>query len=544
MKPEDLGTISDDGLFVAGDEVGQGTVKAFVEIDGLTLHAAANVIVSPPATGAITGNVINDNGSVPLEGAKVKAIRLGKIHWVQKAVTNSEGKYLVGDLIPGDYVLYAKAKGFIGEFYDDTRNYLEATVLRIAEEDTLTDKDFGLSEGGKITGTVVTDDSNLPIAKAHVVAFLRLKPRFARHVLTADDGSYIIEALPKGTYVAKANAAGYKGEYYNDVEHFSEAALLNVEEGESIDDVNFGLATASAIRGVVTNAVDGSPIAGARIRAFLAPIIALHPRIFKETRTNENGEYILQIRPGFYYVLASAEGFNSEFYDDARNIKDAALVQVFPDSHTVDIGFGLMPRGSISGIVTKQGTDIPIEGAVVEAFRENSTVDVASTLAGYRAKTDASGKYTIEDVPSGNYLIRTVAEGYLPEFYPEKPTKEGATLVEVKDGTDVENIDFTLEPGGSISGLVASEKDSLPIARALVQVWGANVRLHRRTYSQNDGNYKIGGLPTGKYLVQVIAAGYFSEFYKDARRQRDATLVPVEAPAETHSIDFYLKPFA
>ncbi len=212
VKPKKVGTINDDGLFIAGDQVSQGKVIAHVGIDGLTLLAAARVIVSTPATGAIPGTVVDDNGNVPLEGARVKAVRLGRIHWVKSSLTDAEGNYVIGDLIPGDYILLANAKSYIGEFYDNTRDYLEATVLRIAEDDTLTAKDFGLSEGGKITGTVVADEDSLPLVKAHVVAFLKLKPKIARHVLTNDDGSYLIESLPKGTFVVKANTDGYKGE--------------------------------------------------------------------------------------------------------------------------------------------------------------------------------------------------------------------------------------------------------------------------------------------------------------------------------------------
>ena len=51
VHPKLLGKISEDGLFVAGDESGHGRVIAIVEVDNLKLRAAAKVIVSPPATG-------------------------------------------------------------------------------------------------------------------------------------------------------------------------------------------------------------------------------------------------------------------------------------------------------------------------------------------------------------------------------------------------------------------------------------------------------------------------------------------------------------
>ncbi|MFQ5864388.1 MAG: carboxypeptidase regulatory-like domain-containing protein [bacterium] len=541
VVPEDLGTINEDGLFTAGDEIGQGKVIALVEIDGLTLRAAAHVVVSPPATGAIAGTITNDSNDLPIQDAHVKAVRLGRIHWVKHSTSDEQGNYLIGELIPGIYVLCANAEGFVGEFYDDTRNYLEATLLTV-DNDTLTNKDFALSEGGKITGTVFTDVDSLPLAHAHVVAILRINERFAHHVLTNNDGSYQIASLPPGDYVVRANAPGYKGEYYDDAERLFDAELLRIDGTETIENIDFGLAMASAILGVVTNAVDDSPIAGARIRIWLSNVVAAH-LFHRETRTNENGEYIAQVRPGRYIVHASAEGFNGEFFDDVRELSLATPVEVFPDSHTTGIDFDLVPRGSISGTVVDQSTEEPIEGAVVEAFRENIVLDVASHIAGFRAKTDSLGKYIIENLPSGKYLVRAIAEGYLPEFFKEAPTKREATIVTVFDSTEVDTIDFTLEKGGSISGLVASQMDSMPIPRALVRVWEANTGFHRRAYTRDDGTYKVEGLRTGNYYVHVIAEGFFPEYYDNVRLRENATLVEVVAPDDTPDIDFYLEPF-
>ncbi|MFQ5822427.1 MAG: carboxypeptidase regulatory-like domain-containing protein [bacterium] len=542
VVPQDLGTINDDGLFTAGVEIGQGKVIALVEIDGLTLRATARVVVSPPPTGAIAGTITNDSNDLPIQDAHVKAVRLGKIHWVKCDTSDTQGNFLLGDLIPGIYVLYANAKGFIGEFYDDTRNFLEATPLIVAENDTLTDKNFALSEGGKITGTVFTDLDSLPLADAHVVASLVVNPRFARHALTDNDGSYEIESLPPGDYAVRANAPGYKEEYYDDAEQLIDAEFLRIDSTETKDNINFGLATASAIRGVVTNVVDGSPIARARIRVFLSNVLISH-LFHRETRTNENGEYIVQIRPGRYIVHASAEGFNGEFYDDVRERFLATPVEVFPDSHTTGIDFDLVPRGSISGTVSDQSTGSSIVGAVVEAFKENITLDVASNVTGFRSKTDSLGHYIIENVPSGKYLVRAIAEGYLPEFFKEAATKKEATLVTVLDSTEVDSIDFTLEKGGSISGLVASQMDSMPIPRALVRVWEANTGFHRRAYTRDDGTYKVEGLRTGYYYVHVIAERFFPEFYDNVRLRENATLVEVIAPDDTPDKDFYLEPF-
>lgn len=540
--PRHLGDISRDGLFTAGNEQRQGKVLAIIEIDNLLLRASANVLVAPPATGAISGTVTRDSDGSPIAGAVVKAVLLGRIHWVVRAETDDQGNYEIGDLVPGNYVVFAKAETFIGEFYDDTRNYLEATVLQVGENQTLSDINFGLSEGGKIAGNVISENDSLPLANAHVVAFLKLNPRIAQHAVTDDNGNYLISALPPGSYAVRANAAGYRSEFYDDARELSEATLINIVSTETVADIDFALRIASAIRGMVTSEKDGSPIAGARVRVFDSPFFSVHHPIFRETRTNDDGEYILQLRPGDYYVFAIADGFNGEFYDNTTSLKEADLVTVFADSHTTGIDFALTPRGSISGTVTDQSTGLPIVGAVVEAFSETPFVNLANSIAGFRARTDSSGNYTITNVPAGKYLVLAHAEGYLPEFFEEAATKDSADLVVVEDNANVEGIDFTLSTGGSISGLVASETDSLPIAGALVKVFSSNTRRLLRTYSGNDGAYKVTGLPTGTYFVQVIARGFFSEFYDNARGLAQATPVEVTAPDETAGIDVYLEP--
>ncbi len=544
VRPERLGKIDADGVFTAADndQFIHGRVVAHVETDGLRLRAAAKVWVSPPPTAAIAGNITDDADGSPLQDAVIKAVRLGRVPWIKRTQSDANGDYLLANLIPGVYVVQAKAKGFIAEFYDDTRNYLEATPLNLAENDTASGIDFGLSEGGKITGTVIADSDSLPLSGAHVVAFLVVKPRFARHVLTDDDGSYTVDALPTGSYAVRANKPGYKGEFYDDAAEFNDAQFVDIVEPETEEGIDFALATASAISGLVTDAASGEPIAGAHIKVWPAANSTLARRhLARETRTNEDGEYIVQLRPGSYLVYAAAAGYNAEFFDDASERVSATPVAVAADSHSANIDFDLVQRGSISGVVTDQQTGEPIADALVEAFKENRRIAVALDNTGFRARTDSLGNYTIENVPSGNYLVVANAREYLPEFYKEASTKADADIVEVDDSTAVVGIDFTLEQGGSISGLIATEADSLPIAGALVKVIHTESGRGIRTFTNEAGEYKVGGLRTGEYIVRVVAAGFIPEFYDNAHHRRNAIPVEVVAPEETAGIDVYLE---
>lgn len=546
VKPADLGKINTDGLFTAGDESRQGKVIAVIDVERLTFRGTARVTVSPPPTNVISG-VVTDEVGAPLQGAKVKAIRLGDIHWVREARTDADGAYGIDALIPGFYVLRAKADGFVAEFYDDTRKYAEALPVQVTQNDTVDGINFALSEGGKITGTVITEADSVPLPGAHVKAILVVSDgKVSYHALTEEDGSYSIDGLPPGSYLARANADGYAAEYFDDAGTAEEATLLTIETSEIIDDIYFALSTRSAIRGHVRSAVDESPIADARVLVFkVTDLPVFIPIILRETRTDEDGAYTVQVRPGDYYVHASAEGFNGEFYDDADNLSSATVVEVVADSHTTDIDFELTPRGSISGTVADAATEEPIAGAVVQAFLDDpyGILEVAPRIVGFRARTDSSGQYTIANLPEGEYIVRALSDDYLTEYYEEADNKGDATPVLVEEGANVEGIDFTLTKGGSIAGLVASEVDSLPIAGALVTVWRVGGSFHETTYSEEDGSYEVGGLRSGEYYVHVIAEGHVPEFFDNARTRKEATPVEVDVPETTSGIDVYLQPF-
>jgi len=89
--------------------------------------------------------------------------------------------------------------------------------------------------------------------------------------------------------------------------------------------------------------------------------------------------------------------------------------------------------GTIFGKVTQMGTGIPMEGAEVTVY---SAEGVKLTTA-----SDASGSYSISNVPPGSYKVRAYLQGYylnetMEEVYIEKGKKKvDFQLVVVGGGT-------------------------------------------------------------------------------------------------------------
>jgi hypothetical protein len=105
-------------------------------------------------------------------------------------------------------------------------------------------------------------------------------------------------------------------------------------------------------------------------------------------------------------------------------------------------------------------------------------------------------------------------------------------------------IDFQLDLAGSISGHVFQANGITPIAGAWVDVYTPNFDYIGGDDSATDGSYQIGGIPSGNYYAYVTADGYGGVYYVNGYDDPSATLIAVNAPAETSGIDFHLSPEA
>ncbi|MDZ7291336.1 MAG: carboxypeptidase regulatory-like domain-containing protein [candidate division KSB1 bacterium] len=549
VVPEKLGKISETGLFTAGPNTGTGTVVAFVEYTGVVLRGEARVTVAPLASASIAGQVKDQKTGQPIENAVVWAERiLGDFRWTQKAQTDAQGNYKIEKLVPGSYVVRAEARGYLPEFYNNAATFEQATPVPLAENEAKTGIDFSLSPGATISGLVATESDKTPIAGAHVVAILILKPDLKHHTVTDEKGNYALTALPAGTYAIFAEAAGYKGEFYDDARELSKAKPISVKDEDTVGDINLFLATASAISGKVVDAVSNAPVVKALVSIHALITTHAKPHLVVTVLTNERGEYLANVPPGFYVVAAEAAGYQKEFYKEAREYLKATPVQVFQDKHTTGIDFTMDKLPMITGRVTDQVTGKPIAGALVTAFPERPVIDALINEAELRkpltAKTDENGNYKLEEVRPGKYFMYAEARGYLIEYWQEAASLKEAKPVEVPETGTVENINFTLEQGGSISGFVLSAADSVPLA-AVVRLWNKDSNAEiGRVVTDRSGKYLFSGLRTGAYILFASAEGYKGVYYKNSETRAKADTVHVEAPKETADINFYLEKIA
>jgi hypothetical protein len=162
------------------------------------------------------------------------------------------------------------------------------------------------------------------------------------------------------------------------------------------------------------------------------------------------------------------------------------------------------PEGRIAGRVVAADTGRPVKRARVFAT-------AAELPSGRGVLTDDSGLFEFLDLPAGRYTLTASKAGFVGLTYGQRRPLQAGTPLQLAEGQQLKNVDFSLPRGSVITGQV-SDQDGDPMP-------GANVRVMRYQYMQGDrrvtqagnaqtddrGQYRVWGLMPGEYYVSAIA---------------------------------------
>jgi hypothetical protein len=200
------------------------------------------------------------------------------------------------------------------------------------------------------------------------------------------------------------------------------------------------------------------------------------------------------------------------------------------------------PTATITGKITIKGKGAP--GIFITLRRQESSF--RRQLTGLRAVTDNEGKYRIENITAGSYVVIPVAPAYV--WYEDASER---TLI-INKAETIENIDFTLVIGGAITGKLTDADGRLLIEEDVVAVpEPGNQRAQGRflnSTTDDRGIYRIFGLPRGRYRVAAGRESYsryqrnsFKQtFYPGVEDMAQATVIDVTEGSETINIDLTL----
>jgi hypothetical protein len=174
------------------------------------------------------------------------------------------------------------------------------------------------------------------------------------------------------------------------------------------------------------------------------------------------------------------------------------------------------PGGAEAHFHLGPGGQAPQEGASIIRNR-NLFVALFDGAAGcanpIQARTDAAGRFQLQDLSPGDYVVRAALEGYFGVAAADGtyPTFANQQLT-VDAQQPVPEVSFLLVRSGSISGRVRDAEGKL-LANASVWAVPASgnssprVSLPAARLTDDRGEYRLFGLPPGEYRVGVGLQG-------------------------------------
>ncbi len=310
------------------------------------------------------------------------------------------------------------------------------------------------------------------------------------------------------------------------------------------------IAQGASISGTVTNGTTGEPL---RFAIVVAENLT-HPLRTRVGYSDHNGHYTIRnLHPGDYFVRAFRPGFRPIYYNGDTSRSEADTVTVAEGATIDSINFTLYPwsyyfgGAVVSGVVTDEGTGNPVPHAFVFLRPVDSIPHTRFfNLMGF---TDTTGTYAIRGVPAGRYIAVSFKPGYFREYYQNVSTPDSADTLVLTENDTLEGINFSLSHFvfSAITGTVTDEQTSQGIKNAAVLavklIHGRPIGWRSFTRTDSTGNYTLGRLIPGNYIVVAKKFGYYREFYQNASVIDSATPVAVPPGDTVGDIDFTLTPW-
>lgn len=384
---------------------------------------------------------------------------------------------------------------------------------------------------GPISGRVTDETTGAPIAGV-TIEFKRSDHDETDFVGVTDAaGNYIASGWTVGTYHARTNnGSGYLDELYGGLPCAFPSALpvwtcdwaastSIVLTQAPVTSIDFVLGRGGRITGMVTDAATRAPLAGVRVGIDLVRDV---PPAFglAQTTTDPAGAYLLTGLPSGSFVASTSndQGYVNEIYDGCRHHRECqgAPIAVTAGATTSGIDFALDEGGRVAGRVSNAAGE-SLVGVGIGLRRSGGEAAGSSN-------SDASGAWEVDGLSPGTYFAvsqnndEVIKQGYIDEIFndlvwrPGRDVAEGQPIV-VRGGAATTGVDFVLEPGGEIRGVVTDAGTGAPIEARIWIQGDSSGRWTSRT--DGSGSYVIRGLPSGAYQVRVGTAGYVEELFED-----------------------------
>ena len=365
--------------------------------------------------------------------------------------TDSSGHYTGGGLEAGTYFVATDLwGGYQNEVYDDhpcsSRHSWDCNVLAgepvlVTLHSTTTGVDFTLDRLGGFAGTVLDEDTMVPIGSLDLTVWTATGD-YQDRVTTNALGTYVVEDLYPSEYFATTNGdTGYLDELYDDLPcpggttdgcdpTMGDPVVVTLASFTT--GIDFDLALGGAATGLLADALTGAPLDSVSVQLWGAT----GAQVGREW-TNEAGRYWFgALTGGTYFLTTDTRGaYLDELYDDLPCTGGAPAgcdpttgspVTVVQGDTTPGIDFDLLLRGGLAGTVEALSKGQPLSGVAIDVW----------DAQGQHVATSASnsgGTYQV-DLSSGTYYVATDNSlGYVDEVYDGVLCQDGPSVLGLCD---------------------------------------------------------------------------------------------------------------
>ncbi len=331
-----------------------------------------------------------------------------------------------------------------------------------------------------------------------------------------------IADLPAGKYVITVSKTGYVKTQYGQRYARERARVVELREAATLTRLDIQVPKAGVIAGRIGDEA-GDPIHPAVVSLqqvrYVDGMPTLHSvaegmmSVLTGGLTDDRGEYRIHgLGPGTYYVSAATDAVSTgapghtshlaaTYYPGTSSVSEAQTVTVGAGEELLNVSFNLTRTrvAKISGMVVGSSGE-----PIAAALGLKSTPPIP--LSGGEVLSDANGRFTLADVPPGDYRLEV-------EGVRSLPMKELTSMPLTVTGDDVTDLVITTRPGATASGRVVTDDGSAPPAGVDVFAVPASREAFTPVWKSgrppDRGEFQIQGL-LGTHLIRArVPAGWF-----------------------------------